>query len=146
VAESQENQKTEDGKVEVEKEAPKFDWVTARSSCSLPKVFHTLELQVEEDVKARNALRLPNAPYEFSFAPNGDDFVVTLVSKDVRMSVTFRRAGHAILILDDKGNTMFEVTLTFSADGYCKLHVDQEEREFWQVRRMALEELMFRGY
>jgi hypothetical protein len=41
---------------------------------------------------------------------------------------------------------MFEVTILFSVEGKCKLHVDAEERDFWQVRRMALEELMFRGY
>ena len=41
---------------------------------------------------------------------------------------------------------MFEVTLTFNDEGGCKLHVNQEERDLWQVRRMALEELLFRDY
>jgi hypothetical protein len=40
---------------------------------------------------------------------------------------------------------MFEVILTFDDEGECKLSVNGEEREFWQVRRMALEEIMFRG-
>ena len=44
------------GKDKAEKDTAKFDWVTERSSCSLPKVFKTLRLQVEEDVKTRNAL------------------------------------------------------------------------------------------
>ncbi len=41
---------------DVEKDVPKFDWVTKRFSCSLPNVFNTLRKQVEEDVKTRNSL------------------------------------------------------------------------------------------
>jgi hypothetical protein len=124
----------------------KFDWVTGRSLCSIPNVFRALTLEVEDDVKTRNALRPNNSPYEFSVAENVDDFTVTLKAEDVDRSVTFSRAEHAILVRDDEGKTMFEVTLTFNDEGDCKLHVNQQERELWQVRRMALEELMFRGY
>jgi hypothetical protein len=129
-----------------EKDAPKFDWVTERSSCSLPKVFTALRIQIEEDVKTRNALRPNNSPYEFSVVENGGDFRVLLKTKEAHKSVTFSLAEHAILVRDDKGDAMFEVTILFSVEGKCKLHVDAEERDFWQVRRMALEELMFRGY
>jgi hypothetical protein len=127
-----------------EKEKSKFDWVTERSSCSLPKVFKALRLQVEEDVKTRNALRPDNSPYEFSVVEKGDDFTVLLKAKDVAISVMFSLAEHEILVRDDKGAQMFAVTLTFSDEGKCKLHANQQERELWQVRRMALEELMFR--
>ena len=130
----------------VEKDKSKFDWVTKRSSCSLPNVFKTLRLQVEEDVKTRNALRPNNSPYEFSVEEKGDDFTVLLKARDVQRSVTFSRAAHAISVRGDKGNPMFEVTLTFNDEGECKLHVNQEERDLWQVRRMALEELLFRDY
>jgi hypothetical protein len=122
----------------------KVDWVTERSSCSLPKVFTALRLQVEEDVKTRNALRPNNSPYEFSVAEHGDDFTILLKAKDVRKSVTFSLTEHGIFVRDDKGSPMFEVTLTFNDEGKCKLHVNDEERDFWQVRRMALEELLFR--
>ena len=130
----------------VENDASKFDWVTKRSQCSLPNVFKALRLQVEEDVKTRNALRPNNSPYEFSVAENGDDFTVLLEAKDLHRSVIFSLAEHAILVRDDKGKKMFEATLTFDDGGECRLHVNQEERELWQVRRMALEELLFRGY
>ena len=76
----------------VEKDKSKFDWVTKRSSCSLPNVFKTLRLQVEEDVKTRNALRPNNSPYEFSVEEKGDDFTVLLKARDVQRSVTFSRA------------------------------------------------------
>ena len=129
----------------VEKDAPKFDWVTERSRCSLPKVFYTLRLQVEEDVKTRNALRPENSPYEFSVAENIDEFRVVLEAKEVRESVIFSLAGHAILVRDDKGHPLLDVIATFSDDGKCRLYVNETERDFWQVRRMALDGLMFRG-
>ena len=65
----------------------KFDWVTERSSCSLPNVFKALRLQAVEDTKTRNALRPNNSPYKFSVAENDSDFTVLLEAKDVRKSV-----------------------------------------------------------
>jgi hypothetical protein len=130
----------------VEKDMSKFDWVTERSSCSLPNVFKALRLQVIEDVRTRNALRPNNSPYEFSVAENGDDFTVLLGAKDVHTSVIFSLAEHAILVRGDEGKQMFEVTLTFNDEGECRLNVNGKERDLWQVRRMALEELLFRGY
>jgi hypothetical protein len=41
---------------------------------------------------------------------------------------------------------MFAVTLTFNDQGECKLSVDSEDRDYWQVRRMALEGLMFHSH
>lgn len=122
------------------------DWVTARSLCSLPNVFKELRLQVEEDVKTRNALRPNNSPYEFSVTENGDEFTVLLEAADVRRSVMFSLAEHAISVRDSRGEKMFDVTLTFNDEGECRLNVQEKERELWQVRRMALEELLFRGY
>jgi hypothetical protein len=128
------------------KDPSKFDWVTERSSCTLPKVFQALRLQVEEDVKTRNALRPENSPYKFSVTAKGDDFTAVLEAKDLHRSVIFSLAEHAIVVRDDKGGSMFDVTATFSDEGQCRLKVNGEERDLWQVRRMALEELLFRGF
>jgi hypothetical protein len=144
-----ENAKPENAKPEnakPQKNIPKFDWVTERSACSLPQVFKTLRLQVEEDVKTRNGMRPNNSPYEFSVSEDVGEFTARLEGKDMRRSVVFSLAEHAIQVRDDKGNQMFEVTVTFNDAGECRLHVDEQEREFWQVRRLALEELLFRGY
>jgi hypothetical protein len=130
----------------VEKDTSKFDWVTERSSCALPKVFKALRLQVDEDVKIRNALRPDNSPYKFSVAENGGDFTALLEAKDVQRSVIFSLAEHAILVRDETGDPMFEVSATFSDEGECRLKVNGEDRALWQVRRMALEELLFRGF
>jgi hypothetical protein len=126
-----------------ENDKSKFDWVIERSACTLPKIFAALRQQVEEDVKTRNGLRPNNAPYEFSLAEDIDEFTVLLKAKDVQRSITFSLAEQAISVRDDKGNPMFQVTLTFNDKGECKLHANEQEREFWQVRRMALEGLLF---
>jgi hypothetical protein len=129
-----------------EKDKSKFNWVAERSSCSLPKIFQALRLQVEEDVKTRNALRPKNSPYEFSVKETGSDFTVFYEAKDVSRSVIFSLAEHGILVRGDKGNEMFEVGLTYTDKGECQLIVNKEPREFWQVRRMALEDLLFQGH
>jgi hypothetical protein len=118
---------------DAKKDKSKFNWVTGRSSCSLPKIF-------------RNALRPKNSPYEFSVKETGSDFTVSYEAKDVSRSVTFTLAEHGILVRGDKGNQMFEVNLTFTDEGECKLIVNKEPRDYWQVRRMALEELLFQGH
>jgi hypothetical protein len=130
----------------VEKDTSKFDWVTERSSCALPKVFKALRLQIDEDLKTRNALRPNNSPYKFSVTDNGSDFTALLEATDVHRSVIFSLAEHAILVRDDKGDPMFEVSANFSDEGECRLKVNGEERALWQVRRMALEELLFRSF
>jgi hypothetical protein len=133
-----------------ENSTAKFDWVTARSSCSLPKVFQELRLQAEGDVKTRNGLRPNNSPYEFSVKDNVNEFTVLLEAKvegkDVHRSIIFSLTEHAILIQDERGTQMFEVILTLNEQGECKLTAGGKERDFWQVRRMALEELLFRGF
>jgi hypothetical protein len=71
--------------------------------------------------------------------------MVVLTAKDSSASVTFSLAEKAIVVLNNEGEKMFEITLTFTDKGECKLIVNNEERESWRVRRMALEDLMFRG-
>lgn len=124
---------------------PAFDWITERSACTLPKVFAELRRQLEADVNTRNSIRPNLAPYEFSLTEDIADFKVVLKAKEVQQAVSFHLADHAILVRDDQGKQMFEVTLTFDDAGKCRLNVNAQEREFWQVRRMALEDLMFRG-
>jgi len=130
----------------VEKDRSKFDWIAGRSACSLPKVFKTLKLEVEEDVRERNALRPDDAPYQFFIEEKENQFSVVLEAKDLHRAVTFCYEPHAIIVLDASGNQMFEVTLTFSDDGRCRMKAKEENRESWQVRRMALEDLLFRIY
>jgi hypothetical protein len=128
----------------VQTDTSKFDWVKERSACSLPKVFQTLRLEVEEDVNARNGLRPENAPYEFSIVDKGNDFSVVLEAPDLHRSVTFCLEEHAIVVLDPSGNHMFEVILVFNDEGKCRMRAKEENKELWQIQRMALEDLLFR--
>lgn len=126
-----------------EKETPKSDWVTQRSACTLPKIFYQLRQEVEEDVKTRNSLRPELAPYEFSIIEDVNDFTVVLQNGDVRKTVKFSLTPYAVLVHDSNGNQMIEVTSRLSDAGKCELLFNQEVRESWQVRRIALEGLMF---
>jgi len=124
-------------------QAPKIDWVTERSACTLPRVFHRLRQEVEADVKTRNSLRPELAPYEFSIAENVNDFSVILQNGDARKTVKFSLTDYAILVYDSNGNQVLEVTSRLSDAGKCELFFNQEVHESWQVRRIALEGLMF---
>lgn len=136
----------EDLSNEAENDKPKFDWVAQRAACSLPKVFKALRSDVEDDVLACNAQREDVSAYEFSIVEKGPDFSVLLEAKDFTRSVTFCLEDHAILVLDHSGNHMFEITLNFDDSGKCRMKAKEENREPWQVRRMALEDLLFRIY
>jgi hypothetical protein len=127
-----------------ENEKSKYDWVAERSACTLPKMFRQLREEIEGDVKERNAQRPDNSPYEFVVVDKDTGFSVALEAKDYRRSVTFIYEDHAIIVLDPSGNQMFEVTLLFTDEGKCRLKAKEENREPWQVRRMALEDLLFR--
>ena len=62
-----------------------------------------LRLRSEENVKARNALRPNNSPYEFSVTENGDEFTVVLEAKDTNGSVIFSLADRAIRVRELPG-------------------------------------------
>ena len=123
---------------------PKFDWVTEKSACSLPKVFQELRVQIEEDVKTRNGLRPDNSPYEFSVVEDGEEFTVLLEAGELERSVIFTLGKHTISVRGDQSDLKFDVKVSFTDRGECKLSIDGQEYDFWQVRRMALEELLFR--
>jgi hypothetical protein len=128
----------------VENKETKFDWVAARSACTLPKMYRQLMAEIEGDVKERNSERPDNSPYEFLIEEKGTTFSVILQSQDFRRAITFCYEDHAILVLDASGNQMFEISLVFTDEGICRLKAKEENREPWQVRRMALEDLLFR--
>ncbi len=65
---------------------------------------------------------------------------------DGHSSVIFSLFEHGKLVRGDEGNQTFEVSLTFSDDREGQLIVNEKRPESWQVRRMALEELLFQGH
>ena len=122
----------------------KFDWIAQRAGCTVPRVFITLRAEVEEDVKSRNALRPEGATYEFSVVDKGNSFAVALQTAAFYREVSFVLEDPVILVLDPSGNQLFDISVTFTSMGKCTLKAKEEACEPWQVRRMALEDLLFR--
>ena len=124
-----------------------FDWVTVRYSCSPAAVFQKVRLEVEEDVRKRNEQCPKDRGYEFSVVIGHSATAFTvLVSGDsidqkvVKFSLT--RRGITVH-KDGSSKPNIEASLTLNNDGECRLKIDDSEYDFWQFRRMALEELFF---
>lgn len=125
-----------------------FDWVTAICECSPAKVFERLRAQVEDDVKKREAtLRdAQRMRYSFSFASNGGSFTAMVEGKNVHQSVIFTTTDSGILVRDEHDIVMLKAEVTVSNEGICKLRVEGQELDLWQVRKLALEDLFFHRY
>ena len=123
-----------------------LDWVRERFSCSLAKIFETLKLHVESDVSSRNALREPGTPYKFSLTNHGNTFTVFSESSSPIKSVVFALLDRSISVSDGDRGKMFEATITLNDEGQCKAKINGQERELWQMRRMALEKLFFETF
>jgi hypothetical protein len=120
-----------------------LNWVEARSLCSPVAVFEKIKLQVEEDVRVRNA-SLGGSRTQFRFIANGGSFVVAMDAPGVvGRGVKFILTQTGIEVLDAKDKKLLEASLTLNDDGECRLKVDNLEREFWQFRKQALETLFF---
>jgi hypothetical protein len=126
-----------------------FDWVSALSSCSLVVVFEKLRQQVSDDVDRRIAKLPKGSHYGFQLiSESPKNFTVSAVGNKIHCTVAF--------ILEEDGINVhgfgydeapqFHAKLTLNNDGECRAKIDGQEREFWQMRKMALETLFFRAY
>ena len=121
-----------------------LDWVKELAACSIVKVFNELRMGVEEDVKAANLVRRRSPRTEFRLIPNNaNDAFTVLHDGGPGPQVNFYLESNQIKIDDLASNQTFLVTLTLNNEGRCKLRINGEEFEQWQVRRMALERLFF---
>jgi hypothetical protein len=120
----------------------KFDWVTARSECSLANVYEKLKLDIQADMETRNALRPELAHYAFKFSSGSRSFTVLIISNKVHESVTFHLAEKCIEV-QTQDAPMFEATVGLNADGECVLRIKGQDYRPWQVAKLALEHLFF---
>jgi hypothetical protein len=127
-----------------------FDWVTARSACSVEDVFERLRLQVKADVETRDAQREKprDQHYAFGFVSQGREFSAVVRGHKIGASVIFSLdlPSQSIKVRNEKDVLMFDATPTINDEGECRLKVKGQERELWQVRKMALESLLFGAY
>jgi hypothetical protein len=124
----------------IEKEGD-FDWVTALSACSASQIFETLKLQVKSDMETRKALQ-PSADRHYEFATHERNFSISLDHNESFHVVTFSLEKKGIVVKDEN-EVMFSATPTLNNAGECRLKIDGQARTLWQVRMMALENLLF---
>lgn len=130
------------------RETPKtFDWVKARSSCSLRAVFEVLSQVIASDVESANGLDRPGVSFALT-NPAEDKVMVarTRVSGGVAESVLFElRANEIVATLPHRGKTLFYAKPVLDVTGECLLQIegDHELKHPWQVSRRALDELFF---
>jgi hypothetical protein len=136
----------EEGNVE---DIPKtFDWVKARSECSLRHVFLMLAEVIDSDVKAAQS-HIPGA--KFKINKTSDDKFIVVKSWDASgvdqaESVAFEATKQGIAVKDVRtGKRLFLAKPELTANGDCKLRSDDnpDALEMWQVSRKALEDLFF---
>ena len=128
-----------------------FDWVTARSHCSLGEVFEKLRQQVKADVEKREAMRTERSGigsyFAFKFVQSGgDSFTAMAEGTKVDERVRFECDRNAITAKGKYGKPNLMATLTLSNDGECRVMIGGREYDLWQFRKMALEHLFFEFY
>ncbi len=87
--------------------------------------------------------------YAFKFVvTNEREFSALVMGHKIHHAVIFSLSlpSQSIQVRDDKDILIFDATTTINDDGECRLKIKGQERELWQVRKIALEGLLFRAY
>lgn len=127
-----------------------LDWVTERSNCSISHLYLLLYDVIASDVKAIQARSERRA----EFALSRLDDAKFIVTKSSDWGVGLRAVAGVVFELtpatidvrastQDGPKAMFSTTPSFDAVGTCRLEVDGQPLELWQVSRKALEDLFF---
>jgi hypothetical protein len=121
-----------------------FDWVTARSQCSLRMVYERLKLDVKDYIQKRNALIPSQADYSFQFVPGGGNSFTVLIGgfPKVQESVTFQLSEKCIEV-QKQDAPMFDATVGLNNDGECVMRINGQDYRPWQAAKLALERLFF---
>lgn len=114
-----------------------FNWVRARSQCSLPRVFAMLGEIVDSDVKALNAAQPSNLPAEVK------RYTGKIVVAHRDSTIVFELTGGIIQVRQGPEHALFSAKLRLDEDGECLLEVNGRGLKLWQVSRKALEDLFF---
>jgi hypothetical protein len=121
-----------------------FEWVKARSTCSVAEMFTRLKLEVEQDVKVRNALRPAEAYYGFRVVTAKDSFAVAREGNQVGANVAFFCRSDRIDILCDE-KALLTAKVVLNDDGECVFDVNGDQKQSWHLRNIALAPIFFEG-
>lgn len=126
-----------------------FNWVEARAKCSLEQLFIALREVVESDTKEMDRRLIGYRGGTASMTMATDTKFIVVKQRDaggimVSESVVFERTASGIAVKDGPSQRQILVaTHSFTVAGECKLFVDDQPLELWQVSRKALEALFF---
>jgi hypothetical protein len=126
-----------------------FDWVTARSRCSLDKSFQILSEIVSSNVKTANGLVKLTMNFEYKSL---DRKFMVIRTRDMAgvneiSSVVFELSLATIDVrrLNSRGAEMqtFSAKPSFTEDGDCVFEVGAQSLKLWQISKLALDDLFF---
>lgn len=123
-----------------------LNWVRLRAECSINMIFEQLIVGVEEDCKVFNEVYQSNALTAYRvYVNSGRDVFGISCELDSRRVVKFYRGRDRIEAKNELTQESFTFTLTLDDEGRCKLKLTAsgEELEQWQIRRRALEGVLF---
>lgn len=120
-----------------------FDWVTARGQCSALNVFELLKSDAQRNVAAMEAIaKARGTSSGLQFHTNDGSFVITR-RQFTEVGVKFILSVDQIEIESVGVDVRFTAGLTLNDDGECRLLVNNEQLDRWQVLRRSLEPLFF---
>jgi hypothetical protein len=131
-----------------------FNWVKARSECSLQRIFQTLAEVVDSDVKSANDLGRPNVSFHIDTQATGKIMVTrdrNMGAKNEVKSVVFALAQFSITVttkrLSGDPQSVLSVVPNMDENGECLLTIQDKAKlqpmKLWQVSRYFLEDLFF---
>ena len=123
-----------------------FDWVSARTQCSLPVIFQRLKSDLQDDINKKNEIEGKNQFARFRVSFSNTRITVSLVEAGNLLldPVFFEITRLAIEVRDANNQLLFSAVPTLCDDGVCRLKINGEERELWHLRKRALEDFLFR--
>lgn len=121
-------------------------WVTARSECSAWHMFQTLKHELKADVAERIIVRDKKGDTHYIFKTDSvgpDVFVVMREGHKNSKSVSFSQTKDEIIVSDNEDQVLFKIGIALNDEGRCVYWLDGEEKQSWQIRKLALDDLFF---
>jgi hypothetical protein len=119
-----------------------FDWVSVRARCSLVAVYESLHQGAAANAKPFNALKTGRPDVDVvSKVPNV--FAVVRPEYGQSIAVRFVLEHDAIRVEGSGADVRMVLTLTLNDAGDCRVLLNKQELDEWQVLRRALEPLLF---
>lgn len=129
---------------ELRRRSDDFDWVAERANCSAVAMFEKLRMHVEQDILSANKHRKTDTAMFRLVDGGATRFSVLGEALGINTTtVRFLLQNEEIVVTDREGKASLRASVTFCNDGECRLKVAGQECEFWQFRKMSLEDLFF---